>query len=288
MASRTRSDDVVAPFSARGVPGDPNVKPDLVAPGVSTVGLRAPGSVIDTLHPTARVGSANFRGSGTSMATAIASGNVAGLLSELPDLDPDDVKSALTQGAYDIPGGRTSAGAGGLDLVGAMAAAEQSSQDRRQWSGKTVAAAYGRLANAWRNGSRSDAAAAWLQLPVGLRGQIAAGRVAACHDVSGGGLLVAIAQMAMAANASGSRLDHENSAGVAHMFFASSPTKPQQETAMPGNAMAHFAEAGEVNKKPLLEERRNAAEHLLWARHQDGRDRARFRRIARGKPPPHE
>jgi phosphoribosylformylglycinamidine synthase II len=31
-----------------------------------------------------------------------------------------------------------------------------------------------------------------------VRGQIAAGRVAACHDVSGGGLLVAIAQMAMA------------------------------------------------------------------------------------------
>jgi len=27
---------------------------------------------------------------------------------------------------------------------------------------------------------------------------------------------------------------------------------------MPGNAIAHFAEAGEVNKKPLLEERRDA------------------------------
>jgi len=40
--------------------------------------------------------------------------------------------------------------------------------------------------------------------------------------------------------------------------IASSPTKPQQETAMPGNAIAHFAEAGEVNKKPLLEERRDA------------------------------
>jgi serine protease AprX len=53
--TRTRGDDVVASFSARGNPANPNVKPDLVAPGVSTVGLRAPGSIVDTEHPTARV-----------------------------------------------------------------------------------------------------------------------------------------------------------------------------------------------------------------------------------------
>ena len=39
--------------------------------------------------------------------------------------------------------------------------------------------------------------------------------------------------------------------------IASRPTKSQQEAAMPSNAIAHFAEAGEVNKKPLLEERRD-------------------------------
>ena len=116
---------MVAPFSARGIAGDPNAKPDLVAPGVSMVGLRAPGSVIDTEHPTARVGSANFRGSGTSMATAVASGNVAGLLSELPDLDPNDVKDALTEGAYSVAGGRTASGAGAIDLDAAKSAAEQ-------------------------------------------------------------------------------------------------------------------------------------------------------------------
>jgi serine protease AprX len=172
--TRTRSDDVVAPFSARGTPASPNVKPDLVAPGVSTVGLRAPGSVVDTEHPTARVGSANFRGSGTSMATAVASGAVADLLSELPNLDPDDVKAALMQGAYDIPGDRTATGAGGLDLGGAKTAVQQVSQDRQAWSGRSVAGAYDRFANAWRRGARSDATTAWLQLPVALRAQVAA------------------------------------------------------------------------------------------------------------------
>jgi serine protease AprX len=168
-----RTDDVVAPFSARGIAGDPNAKPDLVAPGVSTVGLRAPGSLIDTDHPTARVGSANFRGSGTSMATAITSGEVAGLLSVLPDLDPDDVKAALTQGAYDIPGDSTATGAGGLDLVGATAAAQQLSLDHAPWAGRDVSAAYGRFAAAWQIGSRSAAVTAWLQLPATLRARIA-------------------------------------------------------------------------------------------------------------------
>jgi serine protease AprX len=177
-----RGDDVVAPFSARGIAGDPYAKPDLVAPGVSTVGLRAPGSVIDTDHPTARVGSANFRGSGTSMATAIASGDVAGLLSVLPDLDPDDVKDALTHGAYAIPGDATATGAGGIDLVGAKAAAQQMSQDHAQWAGRAVSGAYDRFAAAWQSGSRSAAMTAWLQLPASLRVRVAEAWAASVAD----------------------------------------------------------------------------------------------------------
>jgi serine protease AprX len=181
----SRRDDVVAPFSARGIAGDPNIKPDLVADGVSTVGLRAPGSIIDTQHPTARVGSANFRGSGTSMAAAVASGEVAGLLSVLPDLDPDDVKGALMQGAYDVAGDSTATGAGGVDLVGAQAAAQQMSRDRAQWSSRSVTASYNKFAAAWGNGSQRDATAAWVQLPVSLRAQVAkawANSVAANDD----------------------------------------------------------------------------------------------------------
>jgi serine protease AprX len=182
MSTPSHSDDVVAPFSARGVAGDPNAKPDLVATGVSTVGLRAPGSVIDTDHPNARVGSANFRGSGTSMATAVASGDVAGLLSVLPDLDPDDVKAALTQGAYAVPGDVTATGAGGIDLVGAETAAQQMSLDHAQWAGRDVTAAYGKFAAAWQNGSRTAAMAAWLQLPVSLRVRVADAWAASVAD----------------------------------------------------------------------------------------------------------
>jgi serine protease AprX len=167
------SDDVVAPFSARGVQGDPNAKPDLVAPGVSTVGLRAPGSVIDRENVGARVGTANFRGSGTSMATAIASGDIAGLLSALPDLAPNDVKAAITDGAYAVAGDRTATGAGGLDVAGAALAARQTSQDNSAWAGKDVAAAYDRFAAAWKNGSRGEATAAWVQLPLSLRARVA-------------------------------------------------------------------------------------------------------------------
>ncbi len=41
------------------------------------VSLRAPGSTVDRTYPTARVGSANFVGSGTSFSAAITSGAAA-------------------------------------------------------------------------------------------------------------------------------------------------------------------------------------------------------------------
>jgi serine protease AprX len=166
------ADDSVAPFSSRGAVA--SNKPDLVAPGVAVVGLRAPGSVIDTTYPAGRVGSANFRGTGTSMAAAVASAAVARLLSVQPDLQPDDVKQALAEGAYDLPGDRTATGAGGLDLSGARAAAQQLTRDQQKWAGKDVSAAMERFAAAWQKGSKSEALAAWSQLPVGLRARAAA------------------------------------------------------------------------------------------------------------------
>ena len=53
-------------------------KPDVVAPGVSVVSLRAPGSTIDVTHPEGRVDNVYFRGTGTSMSTAIVSGRGRG------------------------------------------------------------------------------------------------------------------------------------------------------------------------------------------------------------------
>jgi serine protease AprX len=79
-------------------------KPDVLAPGVSVVSLRAPGSTIDTANPNARIGSVYFRGSGTSMSTALVAGAAAAMLDQHPDATPDDVKGALLDGGVAIKG----------------------------------------------------------------------------------------------------------------------------------------------------------------------------------------
>ncbi len=77
-------------------------KPDLVTSGRSVVSLRAPGSTIDTLYPSAEVGKANFVGSGTSFSAAIASGAAALVIQVTKTkvktstpLTPDQVKAQL-------------------------------------------------------------------------------------------------------------------------------------------------------------------------------------------------
>ncbi|HEX9530042.1 MAG TPA: S8 family serine peptidase, partial [Acidimicrobiales bacterium] len=70
----TTADDTLAPWSGQAVTSDGTPKPEVVAPGMHTVSLRAVGSTIDVQNPGARVDGAYFVGSGTSMATAIAAG----------------------------------------------------------------------------------------------------------------------------------------------------------------------------------------------------------------------
>ncbi|MDT4989613.1 MAG: serine protease AprX, partial [Micromonosporaceae bacterium] len=77
----------VSPFSA----STNGRKVDIAAPGQSVVSLRNPGSYVDTANPTARVGDALFKGSGTSQATAVVSGGVALILQKHPDWTPDVV-----------------------------------------------------------------------------------------------------------------------------------------------------------------------------------------------------
>jgi serine protease AprX len=95
-------DDSLAPFSAWGS-ADSNAKPDLVAPGRRIVSIRVAGSALDTLFPDrvvrARNGAEYLRLSGTSMATAVASGAVALLLERDGALTPDQVKTALVASA---------------------------------------------------------------------------------------------------------------------------------------------------------------------------------------------
>lgn len=93
------ADDTVPSFSGSGRVPPHSAKPEVVAPGVDVVSVRAPGSTLDTLHPAARIGDGGFRGSGTSMSSALTAGAAAVLTWGHPDATPDDVKGALVAGA---------------------------------------------------------------------------------------------------------------------------------------------------------------------------------------------
>jgi serine protease AprX len=94
-------DDTVPSWSARG---DSTRRPDLVAPGASIVSLRVPGSHLDLTNPNALVGTSRFfKGSGTSQAAAVVSGAAALLLSQRPNLSPDQVKHLLKSTAVRLP-----------------------------------------------------------------------------------------------------------------------------------------------------------------------------------------
>jgi serine protease AprX len=74
-----------------------------------------PGSTIDLANPAARVGDRYFRGSGTSMSTAMVAGAAALVAATHPDWGPDRVKAALTGTA--TPLGRPGSGAGADDTA---------------------------------------------------------------------------------------------------------------------------------------------------------------------------
>ena len=95
------SDDFVTDYTSCGT-ADRHV--DLVAPGRSIRSLRAPGSTADLDHPGARVGDRFFKGSGTSQAAAVVSGAAALLVSQRPDISPDQVKAMFMDHAQPLSG----------------------------------------------------------------------------------------------------------------------------------------------------------------------------------------
>ena len=110
-------DDTIAPFSSFGTIGGDR-KPDLLAPGVSLISDRAPGSTVDAAHPGARVGDRLFKGSGTSQAAGIVAGVAARIIEANPGLTPAQVKAALVRS-----GDRRLAGpAAGAGLIDAWVA----------------------------------------------------------------------------------------------------------------------------------------------------------------------
>ena len=74
-------------------------KPDLVAPGQSVLSLMPAGSVVARENPGSRQSDGLYRGTGTSMATAVTSGLAALFLAEHPDADPRTVKASLRSAA---------------------------------------------------------------------------------------------------------------------------------------------------------------------------------------------
>jgi serine protease AprX len=116
-----RADDVVAGFSSRGPTPDGIAKPDLVAPGVTIVAPRAPGSTVDSFRPLARVGEDYFKGTGSSQAAAVVSGIAARLLERRPTLTPNQVKTILVATADPTLRGQAGAGAGLVDAAAAFA-----------------------------------------------------------------------------------------------------------------------------------------------------------------------
>ncbi len=111
----------VNPLWAPSGNGDRN--PDLLAPGVSIMSLRAPGSRVDVEHPEGRVDDDRlFLGSGTSQSTAVVSGAAALLLQQRPELSPDQLKGLLTSTATDTFQFEVVKGNGVVDLTAAMVA----------------------------------------------------------------------------------------------------------------------------------------------------------------------
>jgi len=119
--SATGSGNTMATFSSVG-PTEPDgwFKPDLVASGQSVISLRDPGSTVDVANPSARIGSANFVGSGTSFSTAIVSGAAALVLADHPGDSPNEVKAALLGTTNPGPVGNPFVdGHGALDVAAA-------------------------------------------------------------------------------------------------------------------------------------------------------------------------
>jgi len=127
----TRNDDTMADFSSSGPTNiDFLSKPDLVAPGVGTVSLAAPGSTFYTTKPAYLLGSKGtiklstmpyLSLSGTSMAAPVVTGSVALMLQANPKLTPNLIKALLQYTAQEYPGYNSlREGAGFVNTLGAV------------------------------------------------------------------------------------------------------------------------------------------------------------------------
>jgi serine protease AprX len=152
MATPSTADDEMNDFSSVGpTTRDGWAKPDLVTSGRSVVSLAAPGSTIANQYPSARVGSGNFVGSGTSFSTAIASGAAALVLADNPGITPNEVKARLLGTTNPGPVGNPFVdGHGALD---AYAAATAGPMDYHQSAAGLIGALLGATVSLSPSGS---------------------------------------------------------------------------------------------------------------------------------------
>jgi serine protease AprX len=131
LAQSNVANDEMNDFSSVG-PTAPDgwVKPDLVTSGRSVVSLAAPNSTVYDANPSARIGSANFVGSGTSFSAAITSGAAALVLADNPSLTPDQLKARLLGNTNPGPVGNPFVD--GHGALNAYAAATSGPMDFRQ------------------------------------------------------------------------------------------------------------------------------------------------------------
>ena len=124
-----RSDDDVAEFSSRGPTIDGHTKPDILAPGVDIVSLRAPNSNLNKSKISKKVNENYVALSGTSMATPICAGVCAQLLQLNNELTPDELKEQLLEHAEDLGLDANTQGKGSLDAMGTSNEDEDSVED---------------------------------------------------------------------------------------------------------------------------------------------------------------
>jgi serine protease AprX len=105
------TDDTVAAFSASAASATDRA-PTVVVPARSILSLRASGSLLATLAPGSAVGTKFIKGTGTSQAAAVVSGQAALLLSMNPMLGPADIRENLCKFATDRGWDRRSQGCG--------------------------------------------------------------------------------------------------------------------------------------------------------------------------------
>jgi serine protease AprX len=130
MGTDDRSDDTVAAFSSRGPTAIDNLaKPDILAPGVGTESLSAPGSSLYDRYSAYLIPGTDTTSSslpylsltGTSMSAPVVAGAVALMLQANPALRPNEVKAILQYTARQYEGADAlTQGAGSLNVKGAV------------------------------------------------------------------------------------------------------------------------------------------------------------------------